>query len=181
MKESVFMCNKVSVREWQQKYRDGEFSSPDLNTQHRAGWAEKLDNPYYLADKLKKLSRIVMGIKDPYILDNYNVRFNVSCHLTGVFNGEVYFDPLDAERGGERFHIMVDSPHEEKLYALYTERGGTFEPELSCKDLPVLLTYLNAIGFQLAERMELEDEFPDLDDFEPWESGQDSHGPELTM
>lgn len=175
------MSNKLSVREWQQKYANGEFDSPDLNTQHRAGWHERLDNPYYLADKLKKLARIVMGIKDPFILDHYNVQFNVACHLTGVFNGEIYFDPLKVEQGDSRFSIMVDSPHEDKMYALYTERGGIYEPELSCRDRQVLLTYLNAIGPQLAKLAQEEDATPDLDDFEPGEAEQESTGPELTM
>lgn len=173
------MNNRISIREWQQKYTNGEFASPDLTTQHRAGWHERLDNPYYLAEKLKKLARIVMGIKDPFILDHYNVQFNVACHLTGVWNGEIYFDPLEVEQGDSRFSIMVDSPHEDKMYALYTERGGIYEPELSCKDRQVLITYLNAIGPQLAEQMELEDETPDLDDFEPGDDGQVPTAPEM--
>ena len=163
------------------KYNNGEFDSPDLNTQHRAGWHGVVDNPYYLAEKLKKLARIVMGIKDPFILDHYNVQFNVACHLTGVFNGEIYFDPLKVEQGDSRFSIMVDSPHEDKMYALYTERGGIYEPELSCKDRQVLITYLNAIGPQLAEQMELEDETPDWDDFETDDEGQEADGSEMKM
>lgn len=63
--------------------------------------------------------------------------------------------------------VTVNSPHEDSRYALYTERSGFGKPEFKTDERKVLVGYLNALGPQLAQQGQEEDEIPDLEDFEP--------------
>lgn len=63
--------NEMSVREWQARFRAGDFSSRDRAVQCEAGWYDWFCRDDALAGRLKKLSSVVLGIKSPFILDNY--------------------------------------------------------------------------------------------------------------
>lgn len=161
------MSHKISVREWQQKYANGEFSAPDYSTQCNAGWYDWFCKTESLAGRLKRMAGIVTGICDPYILDNYHVWFKNNCPLQGNLYDDVRFDPLSGERNGRYFMVAVNSPHEDCRYALYTERSGLAAPEFETDERKSLVQYLNELGPQLAELEQETDATPNLDDFEP--------------
>lgn len=163
------MSHKISVRKWQEKYANGEFSAPDYSTQCNAGWYDWFCKTESLAGRLKRIAGIVTRICDPYILDNYAVWFKNNCPLQGNLYDDVRFDPLSGERNGRYFMVAVDSPHEDSRYALYTERSGFTEPEFETDERKSLVKYLNELGPQLADLAREEDETPDLDDFEQGE------------
>ena len=62
---------EMSVRQWQERFRSGDFSSKDRGVQCVAGWYDWFCLDVALAGRLQKLSKVVMGITDPYLLDNY--------------------------------------------------------------------------------------------------------------
>ena len=173
------MNREISVREWQQKYAAGEFTAPDYSTQCRAGWYDWFCKDSSLAGRLKKLSGIVMGIKDPFILDNYYVWFKNNCPVRGPLYDDVRFDPLYGERNGRYFMVAVDSPHEDFRYALYTERRGFDTPEYATNERKHLMAYLNDLGPQLAKLESSEEETADLEDFETDGSEVAGQAPEM--
>ena len=112
---------EMSVRQWQERFRAGDFSSKDRAVQCEAGWYDWFCQDDALAGRLQKLSKVVMGITDPYILDNYYVWFKNNCPLSGPLYDDVRFEPLHGDRNGRYFVVIRDSPHETHKWTIYTE------------------------------------------------------------
>ena len=145
------MPDELSVRQWQEKFRAGAFSTPDRYTQCEAGWYDWFCRDEALAGRLKKIGRVVMGITDPFILDNYYVWFKNNCPASGPLYDDVRFEPLSGERGGQYFVVTLDSPHERAKWALTTERFGYEAPEFECGNIREMVRYINALGPELAK------------------------------
>lgn len=145
------MPDEISVREWQEKFRSGAFSAPDSYTQCQAGWYDWFCQDKALAGRLKKIGRVVMGIKEPFILDNYYVWFKNNCPARGPLYDDVRFEPLSGERGGQYFVVTLDSPHERAKWVLTTERFGYEAPEFECVDVREMTKYINSIGPELQQ------------------------------
>ena len=126
--------SEMSVRTWQERFRAGDFSSRDRAVQCEAGWYDWFCRDDALAGRLKKISGVVLGITDPFILDNYYVWFKNNCPLEGPLYDDVRFEPLTGERDGKYFVVSLDSPHEHMKWALVTERYGYDAPEFECGD-----------------------------------------------
>lgn len=120
---------EMSVRQWQERFRSGDFNSRDLSVQCEAGWYDWFCRDDALAGRLKKLSSVVLGIRAPFILDNYYVWFKNNCPMAGPLYDDVRFEPLSGERDGKYFVVSLDSPHEQTKWMLYTERYGYDAPE----------------------------------------------------
>lgn len=114
--------SEMSARTWQERFRAGDFSSRDRAVQCEAGWYDWFCRDDALAGRLKKISGVVLGITDPFILDNYYVWFKNNCPLEGPLYDDVRFEPLTGERDGKYFVVSLDSPHEHMKWALVTER-----------------------------------------------------------
>ena len=145
------MPDELSVRQWQEQFRTGAFNSSDLTVQCRAGWYDWFCQDHALAGRLKKIGRVVMGITDPFILDNYYVWFKNNCPLNGPLYDDARFGLLSEERSGKYFLISLDSPHERMKWALFTERYGFNTPEFDCRDIRKMVQYINSIGPELQQ------------------------------
>ena len=145
------MPDELSVRQWQEQFRAGAFERSDHTTQCAAGWYDWFCQDSALARRLKKIGRVVMGITDPFILDNYYVWFKNNCPLSGPLYDDARFVPLSGERGGKYFVVALDSPHERFKWALVTERYGFDAPEFDCRDIREMIKYINSIGPELRQ------------------------------
>ncbi len=145
------MPDELSVRQWQEQFRAGAFERSDHTTQCAAGWYDWFCQDSALARRLKKIGRVVMGITDPFILDNYYVWFKNNCPLSGPLYDDARFVPLSGERGGKYFVVSLDSPHERFKWALVTERYGFDAPEFDCRDIREMIKYINSIGPELRQ------------------------------
>ena len=143
--------NEMSVRTWQERFRAGDFSSRDRAVQCEAGWYDWFCRDDALAGRLKKISGVVLGITDPFILDNYYVWFKNNCPLEGPLYDDVRFEPLTGERDGKYFVVSLDSPHEHMKWALVTERYGYDAPEFECGNVRDMVKYINAIALRAGE------------------------------
>ena len=143
--------SEISVRQWQERYRAGDFSSRDRAVQCEAGWYDWFCRDEALAGRLKKISGAVLGITDPFILDNYYVWFKNNCPLNGPLYDDARFEPLSGERDGKHFVITLDSPHEQMKWVLYTERYGYDAPEFGCGNVRDMIKYINTIAPELAQ------------------------------
>lgn len=145
------MKENISVREWQERFRAGDFDSKDTAIQCEAGWYDWFCQDHALAGRLKKIAKVVMGITDPFILDNYYVWFKNNCPAVGPLYDDVRFEPLAGERDGKYFLVALDSPHLRVKWALITERFGFGTPEFECGNVREIIKYINELGPQLEQ------------------------------
>lgn len=148
------MMEQISVRKWQESFRNGVFRDKARETQISAGWYDWFCEDAALAGRLQRIGRVVMGITEPAILDNYYVWFKNNCPLIGPLYDDVRFEPLEGERGGRYFAVSLDCPYEKQKWTLYTERHGFQAPEFSCQNIREILKYLNDHGKDLARGTE---------------------------
>jgi len=148
------MEEKMSVRQWQERFRAGDFDGRDTATQCSAGWYDWFCRDEALAGRLKKLSRVVMNITDPFILDNYYVWFKNNCPLNGPLYDDVRFEPLTGERDGKYFLVTLDCPYEKEKWVLYTERYGYDAPEFGCANIRDMVKYVNGLGRELSQNLQ---------------------------
>lgn len=140
---------EMSVRQWQERFRAGDFSSRDRAVQCEAGWYDWFCRDEALAGRLKKLSKIVLGIKAPFILDNYYVWFKNNCPMAGPLYDDVRFEPLSEKRDGKYFLVSLDCPDERMKWTLYTERYGYEFPEFKCANVREMARYINDMATEL--------------------------------
>lgn len=149
------MPEEISVRQWQQMFQAGIFDQDDLSVQEQAGWSDFYDP---LSDKgLQSLAKLVMSVTHPFILDNYHVYFMHHTPAIGPMFGCVYFDLLSDERSKKSFHVVLDSPHEKKKWALITRRYGDGGPEFECGDIRSMSRYINSMARELEQAESIKD------------------------
>ena len=150
---------RFSVREWQERFRAGEFNEKDVGAQMNAGWYDWFCRDSALAGRLQRIAPVVMGITEPAILDNYFVCFKNNCPLNGPLYDDVRFEPLEGERDGRYFLVALDSPHEKPghKWALTAERSGFDEAEFGCGNVREMCEYINDVAHELAR---VGEEFP---------------------
>ncbi len=149
------MSEMLSVRQWQDLFRKGAFQDRSRETQIRAGWYDWFCADSALAGRLQRIGRVVMGITEPAILDNYYVWFKNNCPLNGPLYDDVRFEPMDGERRGRYFVVSLNCPYEERKWTLYAERNGFETPEFSCDKVREMAKYLDSQGKYLAQAMQL--------------------------
>lgn len=120
------MDKNISIKEWQEKYKNGEFSSPDFETQVSAGWYDWFCNTDSLEKKTHFFSKAIMLLKDSsrVSLDNHYVWFKNNC----PFDYPLYDDFRIADmKTGEVLYTIVkhDPMNEEKcLWTVYAIKEG---------------------------------------------------------
>ena len=142
---------EMSVRQWQERFRAGDFNSRDLSVQCEAGWYDWFCQDDALAGRLKKLSSVVLRIRAPFILNNYYVWFKDNCPMAGPLYDDVRFEPLSGERDGKHFVVTLDCPHELAKWVLYTERYGYDAPEFSSGNVRDMAEYINSMAAELEQ------------------------------
>lgn len=140
------MEERISIREWQKRYRSGAFNSNERFVQCEAGWYDWFCRDEGLSGRLKQLVPLILGITEPAILDNYYLWLKNNCPVKGPLYDDVRFEPLDGKRDGRYFVVTHKSPWEKHNWTLYTERRGFDEPECGCTNVRDMVKYINEVG-----------------------------------
>ena len=140
------MYERNSVREWQNRYKAGNYNSKARSVQCTAGWYDWFCRDEGLLGRLKQLAPLILGITEPAILDNYYLWLKNNCPVKGPLYDDVRFEPLEGERNGRYFIVQHKSPWETHNWTIYTERRGFEEPEFGCTNVRDMCKYINEVG-----------------------------------
>lgn len=142
---------QITVRQWQKLYQAGAFDEPNCAVQVDAGWCAWECDTDSLPGRLKKLAKLVMGVTDPYILDNYYILCANRSSRFGKLYDYIGFVPLLDEDWLKSFEVTLDDPRHRKKWSLFTRRYGLEgqAPEFDCQDVRKMIRYVNRIGTEL--------------------------------
>lgn len=134
--------NKITVKEWIEKFNNGEFDKADYETQCAAGWYDWFCSDYALAKRLKRMGNIIKEIKNDFILDNYYVWFNNNAPCCYPLYDDFRFEPLDKdkrerdEKVRSKLYFVVQCGHpygSEYMYEICTARNN-YSAEFKCRN-----------------------------------------------
>lgn len=128
------MRNKITLRTWIERFKNGDFEAADVASQIEAGWYDWFCKDSSLANKTRRMGNIIKQFKDGNMinLDQYYVWFKNNCPL----NGKLYdnFRIADVETHETVFIVQINNQREEAKYSIYGKMND-FDKSLFATDL----------------------------------------------
>lgn len=138
---------ELSVRQWQTMYRAGAFEHEDDDTLELAGWT---DFYHPLSDwRVRTLSRMVLNLTHPFILDNYRVYFVEHDPAQGPKYSSACFNILGTGWDERQFGVDLNCPFQWGRWALFTQRYGEGQAEREFSDVRSLTSYIHTMAGEL--------------------------------
>jgi hypothetical protein len=137
------MEEQIKLSEWIQRFKAGEFDSPDRTTQINAGWFDWFCRDTSLVNKTKKMGNIIKQIKagGKVDLETSYVWFKNNCPLNGPLYDD--FRIADMETNNNLLVIQIDCAWNDSKYTVYERLDGFDKPAFKTNSSRELVKWLN--------------------------------------
>jgi hypothetical protein len=119
---------EMKLREWIERFNNGDFEGKDYHTQCNAGWYDWFCKETSLANKTKRMGNIVKKIngQGKVNLETMYVWFKNNCPLDGPLYDDFRF--ADIETGDTLFTTQINCCWNEKCYTVYGKKNNFKTP-----------------------------------------------------
>lgn len=149
------MENSISIKDWQSEFALGHYDDASFKTQCEAGWWDWFCKDASLANKTRKMGKIILKVKEggKVDLNNWYVWFKNNCPLNGPLYDDFRFARKDT--GDVMFTIQINccwSKHKYTVWGRKVLSDGKYEehfgrdnepPMFECDDSRELVNWLN--------------------------------------
>ena len=124
------MEKKLTLKDWIHNFNEGNFDSPDRDTQIEAGWFDWFCKDTSLKNKTKKMGNIIKQIKPggKVDLDTSYVWFKNNCPLNGPLYDD--FRIASIETNNTLIVVQIDCVWNDDKYTVYERLDGSINPYL---------------------------------------------------
>ena len=142
------MMDRLPLNRWIVEFLEGNFNSPDIRTQIKAGWYDWFCKDSSLMNKTQRIGNIIKQIKSGGKVDfqNWYCWFKNNCPLNGPLYDDFRF--ADLETGDVIFTVQINCCWNKYRYAVYGRtpdgEGHWDEPLFESDSLKDLVKWLNS-------------------------------------
>lgn len=141
------MNNKITIWNWINNFMMSKYDSEDVKTQIEAGWYDWFCKDSSLANKTKRMGRIIKRIHGGKVdINRWYVWFKNNCPLNGPLYDDFRF--ADIETGEVQFTIQIDCCWNLRKYVVWGRKapGEPFQsdkPLFETDDVKELVDWFN--------------------------------------
>lgn len=134
---------EMKLKDWIEKFNNGDFESKDNSTQSEAGWYDWFCKETSIANKTKLMGNIVKKVngKGKVNLESMYVWFKNNCPLDGPLYDDFRF--ADIETGDTIFTTQINCDWNEKRYTVYGKKNNFDKPLLETDSSRELTKWFN--------------------------------------
>ena len=119
------MKNEYNIKQWIEKFDNGNFDKSDRETQIEAGWYDWFCDDEELRDRLYKMAHIVKELSNsPRLnIEAMNVSFKNNCPIAFPLYDSIRFSK-GMDINDVVYWIDIDSGHEKHKFAIYENKSS---------------------------------------------------------
>ena len=136
------MDERITVKNWIERFNNGDFENPDHSTQIKAGWYDWFCKDTSLKGKTDKMGRIIKKITNERILNEMYVFFKNSCPMSYPLYDQFKF--CDLNNDNEVIYcISIDCEYEKSRYVVYGKDNDFSTPIFGADSSKELVKFFN--------------------------------------